>query len=138
MARGRFKLAAPILRESELHQAVARVLRLEIAAPRYLSLQGACWFSIDVAGYVGAVPGLRTSRGIVAGVPDVLILFRGRAHWIELKAMDGLLSPAQAHGASALLGAGCHYGIARTVFEVLALLDEWNVPRQQRISAEAH
>jgi hypothetical protein len=137
MARGRFRLTPPIQREGPLHQAVARVLRLEIAAPLHISLQGACWFSLDVAGYVGVVPGLRTSRGIVAGVPDVLILFRGRAFWIELKAEDGLLSPAQAHGAAALLGAGCRYAVARSIAEVLVALDEWNIPRQHRILVEA-
>jgi hypothetical protein len=137
MARGRFRLTAPIVREGPLHVAVAAALRLEIAPALHISRQGALWFSIDIANYAGNAPGIRTSHGVVAGIPDILVLWRGHAFWVELKAMDGLLSPAQADGAAALLGAGCRYGIARTVYEVLALLDTWNIPRQHRIPVEA-
>jgi len=134
MARGAaFRLTAPVLREPILHQQIAATLRREIAAPLRRSPQGVIWFSIDIAGYVGNVPGIRTSRGIVAGVPDIIVLHGPRAAWIELKATDGMLSPAQAAGATELLGNGCRYGVATSVEEALALLDAWEIPRAHRL-----
>jgi len=126
-------VVAPVVREPILHQQIAHTFRIELAAPLRRSPHGVIWFSIDIAGYVGQVPGIRTSRGIVAGVPDIVVLNGPQAAWIELKATDGSLSPMQAIGITELLGNGCHCGVATSVEEALALLDAWEIPRAHRI-----
>lgn len=128
-----FRLTPPRVPEAALHQQIARVLSVELAAPGRISAHGVCWFSIDIANYGGTTPGLRTSRGIVAGIPDSVVLYRGIAHWIELKAQGGMLSEAQREVGAGILLSGCHFGVARSVEEVLDLLDCWEIPRSRRL-----
>lgn len=132
-----FKLAMPVIREPVLHQQIAQVLRLEIAPPGKVSLDGVVWWSVDMAGYVGNVPGLRVARGCVAGLSDIDVLYRGLIYFIELKADDGSLSPAQQEIAHASVLAGARYGVARSADEVLALLDSWGIPRGRRVHTNA-
>jgi hypothetical protein len=106
---------------------------LEIAPPGKVSKAGVCWFAIDHANYAGEVPGIRIARGIVAGVLDLIFLYRGLAYWIELKTDEGTLSLAQQSVATAVLVAGCRVGVARDLGEVLACLDEWKIPRARRV-----
>ena len=81
---------APVIREPALHREIAQVLRLEVAAPGYITSDGVVWWSVDIAAYAGVAPGLRTARGVIAGIPDVIIFWAGRAFFVELKALDGL------------------------------------------------
>jgi hypothetical protein len=60
-----------------------------------------------------------------------------RAHFIELKRQDGVLSDAQRSVAAAVIASGGQVGIARSVEEVLALIDSWNIPRHHRIKSNA-
>lgn len=128
-----YKLTAPVIREPILHKQIADTLRIELAPPGRISKEGVCWYSVDIAAYSGSAPGIRTSRGIVAGIPDVIVLYRGQAHFLEIKAEDGLLSPAQQNVGVAILMAGARYAVARTASEALALLDQWDIPRAHRI-----
>lgn len=88
-----------------------------------------------MAAYAGAVPGLRTGRGCIAGIPDMALVYRGGAYFIEVKARDGLLTPPQQAVASALALAGCRFGVACDADEALALLDAWGIPRTRRVMA---
>jgi hypothetical protein len=133
----RFTLTAPVLREHPLHKQIADVFRLELAAPGRISRDGVVWFAVDIANYGGTTPGLRTTRGVIAGIPDLFVLYRGTAHMIEVKAEDGLLSDAQRGVAAAVLGAGGHIGVARNADEALACLDEWRIPRNRRVKVAA-
>lgn len=138
MAKARaFKLTAPTVREPAMHRQVADVLRLELAAPGRISKAGVVWWSVDMVNYGGIAPGLRTRRGCIAGVPDIIVLYEGRAHFIELKAHDGLLSPAQQTLGTAVLLGCSSFAIARTVEEVLRVLDVWGIPRGHRVAAGA-
>lgn len=102
-----------------------------------MSPQGVVWWAIDAADYGGALPGIRIGRGIVAGLPDLFILFCGRAYFIELKTEVGELSDAQQSVCAAALAAHGRVGIARSVTEVLALLDGWAIPRNRRVRVAA-
>lgn len=128
----RFKLTAPVIREWPLHKQIADALRLEIAPPGRVSVQGVVWWSIDIADYGGEVPAARLTRGIIAGCPDLFVLHQGAAHFIEIKAADGVVTDAQKSVASAVLGAGGRVGIARDAIEVLTCLDAWKIPRACR------
>lgn len=135
MARAatKLRLTMPVVREPELHRQIADAFRLELAPPRKISREGVTWYSVDMAAYAGSVPGIRTGRGCVAGVADIVVIFEGRGHFIEVKADDGSLSPAQCEMATAYLLAGAQYGVARDALEALALLDAWGIPRAHRL-----
>ena len=65
--------------------------------------------------------------------PDVVVLHRGLAHWIEVKSDVGVLSEDQQAMCAALLVAGCRYAVARESGEVLTALDAWKIPRNRRV-----
>lgn len=132
-----FRLTAPVIREHPLQKQIADVLRIEIAPPGKVSRYGVVWFCIDHANYAGEVPGIRVGRGIIAGIPDMLILWRGGAFLIEIKADDGTVSDAQRSVLAAALAASCHVAVARGASEVLLLLDQWRIPRAHRIREAA-
>lgn len=133
MSARAFRLTAPVVREGPMHRQVADVMRLEIAPAGRVSPEGVVWFSIDMAAYSGVAPGLRTARGCVAGVPDMIVLYQGRVGWIELKSRDGTLSDPQRSMAATLLLSGCRIGVARDADECLRCLDEWEIPRAHRV-----
>jgi hypothetical protein len=113
------------------------MLRLEIGREGHPSEHGVTWFSIDMANSHDAVPGIRMARGIPAGVPDVIVLYQGRALWIELKSRDGVLSDPQRSMAATLLLSGCRIGVACDSDDVLRCLDEWQIPRRRRVRVAA-
>jgi hypothetical protein len=132
-----FRLTAPIVREHPIQKQIADVLRIEIAPAGKVSRAGVVWYSIDHANYAGEVPGVRIGRGIIAGIPDIFVLYRGRAHMIEVKPEDGELSVAQRSVAAAVLASGGRVGVARDATETLACLDEWQIPRNRRVREAA-
>jgi hypothetical protein len=132
-----FRLTAPIVREHPIQKQVADVLRIEIAPPGKVSKAGVVWWSIDHANYAGEVPGVRIGRGIIAGIPDTFVLYRGLAHLIEIKAEDGSLSVAQQSVAAAVLASGGRVGVARDATETLACIDQWQIPRNRRVREAA-
>jgi len=137
MARAPYRLTAPEPVEHATQAAICRTLGIELCAPGKLSKDGVCWWCVDVADY-GGVPGARVSRGIVAGIPDLMLLFKGRSYFIEIKrAHTGALSGPQQWLLPVLAAAGSRIGIARDVKETLALLDEWQIPRAKRVRAAA-
>jgi hypothetical protein len=133
VAAARLKLFAPVVREPVLHKQIADAFRVELAAPGRISRHGVVWWSVDMAAYAGTVPGIRTGRGCIAGVPDIVVLWRGRALFIEVKASDGLLSSAQQDVATAILAQGGAFGIAFDSTSALSLLDHWQIPRRGAI-----
>lgn len=120
-----------------MQKTIADVLRIEVAPPGKLSKHGVVWWSIDHAAYSGEVPGVRIGRGIIAGIPDLFVLHLGHAFMIEIKTVEGELSDSQRSVISAVLGAAGRVGVARTAWEVLACLDQWNIPRHRRVKQAA-
>lgn len=127
------RIASPAPREHQIHAQIARLFTAEIARAGHLSPRGVCWWSVDHADFAGRVPGARMARGIVAGIPDMVLLFLGRAFFIELKSETGHLSDPQEELATAILWSGARYGVARDAVEALALLDTWEIPRAGRV-----
>lgn len=132
-----FRLTAPVVREHPFHAQVARVLTLEIARAGHVSADGVVWWSVDQGTAEGALPGTALARGVIAGIPDILIIHNGSAHLIELKAEDGSLSPAQRSVLCAVLASRGLVGVASRVEHVLACLDRWDVPRARRVRLAA-
>jgi hypothetical protein len=68
--------------------------------------------------------------GAKPGVPDVLIVSRGRLFGLELKnGMRGRLSPTQVAAHDEMREAGAVIGTAGTIDEALDLLCEWGLLR---------
>jgi len=102
-----YRLTAPVEPEHGIQRRIAGVLRIEIGAEAKISEHGVTWFCIDHANHHGEVPGIRVGRGIPPGIFDMLVLYQGRAFWIELKSRNGTVSDPQRSMAATLLLSGC-------------------------------
>jgi hypothetical protein len=122
-----------VVREHPIQKIICDVLKIELAPPGRISKHGVVWYAIDMAAYSGEVPGARIERGCVAGVLDLYIIYQGRAHHPEIKAVDGILSPAQQSVSAAILAAGGQVGFVRDAAEMIVLLDAWRIPRNNRV-----
>jgi len=81
------------------------------------------------AGGGGKVRGAQLkAMGLVAGVPDLMFLYKGETHFMELKAPNGKVSPAQVDCQQALFRAGAGTAIVRTLAEAYRALDAWQIP----------
>jgi VRR-NUC domain len=65
--------------------------------------------------------------GAVAGLPDVMILHRGRLFCVELKAEGGRLSPAQEQTLIALRAAGATATHCHGLDQAIRILEGWNL-----------
>ena len=75
--------------------------------------------------------------GTKSGVPDMLVVYQGRAMWGEVKAPDGSLTEAQRIPHSALTAAGCPVAVWRSVDDTRASLAMWGIPtRETKLSTE--
>ncbi|HKW20962.1 MAG TPA: VRR-NUC domain-containing protein [Ktedonobacterales bacterium] len=74
-------------------------------------------------------------EGVVAGVPDLCVVFRGRALFVELKAGRGVMSQAQREMARRLNYAGAAVMLCRSVPELEAQLREACVPLRGSVAA---
>ena len=87
--------------------------------------------------------GLRSKRqaarlsglGVRAGCPDLLIVHRGRALFLELKAGRGVVSPAQRNLHRLLVYCGARVATVRSVPEAEAALREACVPLRATVAA---
>ena len=114
--------------EQDLQRAVAEFLDLALPRPD-------AWWTTIPAGGGGKVRGaFLKAAGLKAGVPDILIIWRGRAYWIELKSWAGKPSPAQVEVRNMLRLAGCSAEIARTVTDVELWCLGWGIPLRGRLT----
>jgi hypothetical protein len=93
------------------------------------------WTSIDHANARDARTGaLRLARGVKAGIPDVMILFRGRAIFIELKTKAGFVSEEQSAVRHDIERAGGYWHLARSLDQVQKILLLHQIPLMAVIS----
>jgi hypothetical protein len=93
--RGRRGSGFQIPPEHRLQIEVVEWLRRALPEARLAVLE-VWWTSIDHAAAASALVGkLRKDRGVRAGIPDMLFLYRGRIIFVELKAPDGDASDSQ-------------------------------------------
>jgi hypothetical protein len=111
--------------------------------------QRAAWALMTVAlppdAVAFAVPngGLRSKKaaarlqgmGVVAGIPDLCVVHRGRAVFVELKAKHGTFSAAQRAMERRLIYAGADVCLCRSVPEVEAALRAAGIPLRASVSA---
>lgn len=113
--------------EYRLHCVVADYLNRCLKPPAW-------WTSLEHGVKLPPPTWRRLARiGVRGGVPDILLVHEGRAHWIELKAERGRLSDAQELTRDALLAAGARWAEVRSLDALRASLEAWDVPtREQR------
>jgi hypothetical protein len=67
--------------------------------------------------------------GVVAGIPDVLIIHSGGCYALELKTANGRLTDVQRIAHERLREAGAHVATVYGIDEALAQLTEWRLLR---------
>jgi hypothetical protein len=65
--------------------------------------------------------------GVVAGVPDVIMIHEGRCYAIEIKAPGGRATPKQLEAIAAMEAAGAYCCIAEGLDEAIAVLESWQL-----------
>jgi hypothetical protein len=106
--------------EQQLHRACAEYLAWALKPPT--------WFTTFPAGGGGEVRGkILRGLGLKPGVPDLLIVAFGVAHWVELKTQKGKTSVDQVICHGDLIEAGCPVAVVRSLYELQATLDRWLV-----------
>lgn len=119
----------PIL-EHDLHKLVADWLTVVLPPETW-------WTTFPMGGGGKARGGKLLRAGTKAGVPDLLIIHRGCAYWIELKRpKGGRLSEAQRATQADLIMVRCDVANCRSLDEVSATLRLWGIPhRTVRVAA---
>lgn len=104
---------------------------LRVCAP-----QGLMWTAINpVPAKSKAVAGISKAMGLQPGVPDLLMVWKGRAIFVEFKAPGGSLSPAQRDCHAGLMLAGALVHTVSSLSEFLDFITTIGVPVRARAAA---
>ncbi len=116
--------------EEDLHVRVAAYLK------HVLPDDVVWWHTPNGARYdpknAAATAALMDMMGLLPGIPDILILYRGRLYGFDLKSRSGTASAAQIDTAARLVAADAEIFDpkvpVRTLEQVEGLLTEWGMP----------
>ena len=99
---------------------------------------GLWWCHVPNGGYRTAIEAaIFKGLGLIPGVPDLLLVYRGQLYALELKAEGGRLSPnTQIATHERMRAAGVVVGVAYGIDEALAWLELWQLLRLRRDVAE--
>jgi hypothetical protein len=114
--------------EDVLHVQVWRMLRSLLPA------DAVAWSS-ESRGVGGEEGGRRKARGVIAGTPDLQVMYCGRTLFIELKAPRGSVSGEQRHLHDRLRRAGFSVAVCRSIEDVVGALERFGIPLRGRIAA---
>ena len=96
-----------------------------------LSLAGVYVFMVpnDAAGKTSvAKAGRMKAMGLRSGISDLVVMSPdGVAHFLEVKTVTGVLSPAQVRFAELCIKRGWKYEVARTVEQSLDIVKKWGI-----------
>lgn len=108
----------------------ATIQRAVVQRLQILARPGVVWFHPANGGARSKVEAARfRAEGVVAGVPDLIIVFGGKLHALELKTEHGRLSPAQRTMHERLAAAGAHVAVAYGLDAAIAQLTAWGLFR---------
>lgn len=115
--------------EHKLQTAVATYLWRVLAPPTFFTAIAHGGFSLGDTPEQAKIRGARLkAAGLLAGVPDILIVHRGRACFLELKSETGTLSENQKTAHKWIITAGGVVAVCRSIDDVKAMLEVWGVP----------
>src|SRR5215831_7768794 len=69
------------------------------------------------------------SLGVVAGIPDIIVIHNGRCFALELKTAHGRLTPTQIGTQTRMRAAGATVGTAVEIDAALERLEQWGLLR---------
>ena len=85
----------------------------------------------------GYIRGAKLKRaGLVAGWPDIQLIYKGIYYGIEVKTPTGRLSSAQRKIHKQLKSMGCSVAVVRSINEVMEIVLDWNMVRRYKPSVE--
>jgi VRR-NUC domain len=98
---------------------------------RWRGVPNLWWAHFANGGARSAIEGaIFRGLGVRSGAPDVVLVHRGQAFFLELKARNGKLSTVQRACHEQLRQAGAEVSVARGVDEALAVLERWQLLRR--------
>jgi len=116
--------------ESDLHVTIAELLDWILVPPAFYTTFPAGW---------GKLKGQTASRlkksGLKAGMPDILVFYRGRAMGMELKVTGAVPSSVQRVTCAQLQAAGVPVYVCRSIADVIEALNRCRVPFNYTSSA---
>jgi streptogramin lyase len=116
-------LKFPRVTESKIQKTIVRQLQL-------CGVPDLVWFHPANGGArTKAEAGRFRAEGVVAGIPDLVLLHKGRSYFLELKAAKGRLSPAQRDVHTRIVAAGGNVCTAYGLDAALAQLEDWGLIR---------
>lgn len=118
-AGGRFSTSPtslPAIEESALQSRLCAFLRYGLPGDAVLTA------------IPGGNRGVTTTPGYLSGAPDLLIVYRGIAHFLEVKAEGGRLSSAQRLVHALLSQAGGRVAVVRSEEDVRERCAAWGLP----------
>jgi len=109
-------------------RSLERSLQIKVASTIDDRIKAGCIWTAFPAGGGGKIRGVFLKRmGLKRGWADLQFIFAGNFFAIELKAGSGRLSREQRHVQSAIREQGFFYESARSVDEVVSLLETWGL-----------
>lgn len=103
---------------------------------RQCAPDGLAWSAINpVPAKSKAVAGISKAMGMQAGIPDLLLIWKGRAIFAEFKVDGGRLSPAQRDCHAGLMLAGALVVTIRSLDEFIDFLNVAGIPIRARLAA---
>lgn len=115
--------------EEALQRSIVQLLRLCPAPP-----EGPSWNAVNpIPAKSKAAAGKSKAMGLRSGWPDLLLVWKGRAITIELKAGRGRTSPAQEELRREITLAGGVWAEVRSLEEFVGLLGSLGIPCPVRI-----
>lgn len=100
-------------------------------------LTASTWFChIPNGGYRSPVEaGIFKAMGVRSGAPDILLIHKGQAYFMELKAGSGELTENQINCHIALRAAGAPVIVVRSLDQALDCLHVWDIPTRLKVAA---
>ncbi|MGE5510494.1 MAG: VRR-NUC domain-containing protein [Bacteroidota bacterium] len=71
-----------------------------------------------------------SGMGVVAGIPDLILIVRGRVFALELKSLNGRISKVQLAMHERLRAAGVTIAVSHGLDQAIAQLEAWNLLRK--------
>ncbi len=110
--------------EEAIHKAVIQNLNLR-------GLPHVFWFHVPNGGKRSWSEGKTfKALGVIAGVPDLILLRDGKTYALELKSPTGRLSPSQRLVLTHMAQCGAETAVANSLDEALVTLECWGILRR--------
>ncbi len=114
---------APRLNESQIQRAVVQHLQ-------WRSVSAMFWFAVPNGGYrTNAEAAIFSGQGVIAGVPDLIVIARGLPFGLELKTEHGVLTAVQRETQARMRQAGAIVATTYGLDDTLRQLEAWGVLR---------